>query len=374
MIITMDTAKNTEPTIKEEIANKPVVRKFLVPVLLLVILALLGFIAFMFANPAFKLSQVKNKSAKTTSTLEKVTTPNTANWKTYTNTEAGFSFKYPPSVALESENASKGQLHLSVAVEKLTDIPEDLPMFMGRTDALAQKELLTSGKAVGAVKIGALSGNTSTTLSLFEVCSVMFVRKLTFFPSDYRVIITLTGPEKEIMAAMPDFFTKDPKNCGNNLMWKKDDNRSFTKTLSQKQGKGIAQLWFDTFTDITNSVALIPTSTPAITATSTPSALLNYQNNTYGFSLSYPDKYKALDSQDDLYGYPHGIVLLYTGGQAYDIIVEIWNTKAEYETEYGPRVGELTVLEKDGKFITLLNNTKLPENQAVIASFKFLTN
>jgi hypothetical protein len=65
------------------------------------------------------------------------TTEDTSDWKTYTNTQAGFSFKYPPSVIFDSnaENSAT-QSELLVSAEKLSDIPEDLPSFMGRNDAI----------------------------------------------------------------------------------------------------------------------------------------------------------------------------------------------------------------------------------------------
>lgn len=111
-----------------------------------------------------------------------------------------------------------------------------------------------------------------------------------------------------------------------------------------------------------------PTPVPT---NSVPAGWSTYKNDAYGFEISYPAPYKAQSSKDDLYGYPKGVVLLYSGGQAYDIVIEVWNSQKEYEDEYQARVSELTVFKSGAKFITVLDNTGTPENKEIIKSFKF---
>lgn len=337
-------------------------------VLLVVIVGAVGAFIY-FKNPAISIFNLQQSNGKKG--------VDTSNWKTYSNTEAGFSFKYPPSVLFNNE-ANKDnptQPELLVSTEKLSDIPEDMPVFMGRNDAIAQKDLLAKGNVEDSIKIGSLYGGVGMKLSQFEVCSVILSRTLTFYPNGYRVIITLAGPKESIMDSMPEFFTVDEKNCGMNRMWNQENKNSFSDTLKQGKGKGAAQGWYDTFDSIVKTVTLItpiPTSSPSPTPTSVvPSGWLTYKNDAYNFEISHPDSYKAQTSKEDLYGYPKGILLLYSGGQAYDIVVEIWNSKAEYEQEYGPRVSDLTVFESNGKFITILDNTGTAENKEIIKSFKF---
>lgn len=301
------------------------------------------------------------------------TTEDTSSWKTYTNTEAGFSFKYPPSVLFDSKaENSATQSELLVSAEKLSDIPEDLPSFMGRNDAMASKELLAKGENKDFVKIGSLNGTFGMRLSQFEICSIILSRTLTFFPGEYRVIITLAGPQDAIMNSMPEFFTVDEKNCGSNRMWNQENKSSFSDTLKQGKGKGAAQEWYDNFDAIVKTLKLVePVITPSPVPTATISSdLLTYKNFVYGFEISYPKSFKAQTSKEDLYGYPKGILLLYSGGQAYDVIVEVWNTKAEYEKEYAGRLSDLTVFESKGKFITVLDNTKTAETKEIIKNFK----
>lgn len=115
-----------------------------------------------------------------------------------------------------------------------------------------------------------------------------------------------------------------------------------------------------------------PSSSASSPSPSPVSDLSVYKNDKYGFEISYAKPFKALSSKDDLYGYTNGVVLLYTGGQAYDVVVEVWDTKAAYESEYQFRLSDVTVFESKGKFVTLLDNAKTPESKKIIESFKLL--
>ena len=96
-----------------------------------------------------------------------------------------------------------------------------------------------------------------------------------------------------------------------------------------------------------------------------------YSNKKYGFQISYPDSYQALEDEENLYGWPNAVVLLYSEGQSYDLPIEAWNTKAEYEAKY-KTTPNLTVKEVNGKFITLLNANFEEEVDEIIDTFKAL--
>src|SRR3990172_13108132 len=148
----------------------------IIVILLVVIIGVVG--AFFYFNKPNILPSPAQKSTDKTAVV-------TSNWKTYSNTEAGVSFKYPPSVIFDNEAGKDNltQSELFVSAEKLSDIPEDMPAFMGRNDAIAQKDLLAKGGVENSVKIGSLYGGTGMKLSQFEVCSVILSRTLTFFPN-----------------------------------------------------------------------------------------------------------------------------------------------------------------------------------------------
>ncbi len=109
------------------------------------------------------------------------------------------------------------------------------------------------------------------------------------------------------------------------------------------------------------SPALAPSPTPSPTADPTAGWKI-YKNTQYGFEFSYPEGYKVLTDSENLYGWPKAILLLYKGGQSYDLAVEVWDSaKPDYD---------LNVKIKDGRFIALKNLNKDPEVAEIIATFK----
>ncbi len=123
------------------------------------------------------------------------------------------------------------------------------------------------------------------------------------------------------------------------------------------------------------------TATPTVTATVTPTIAKvkipkgweTYKNALYGFEISFPKSFKALDSANDLYGYPNGVALIYGGSQAYDVVIEVWNTEAQYKQKYANQLSQVTVFKlSTGKFLTLFNNTQEAVNQQIIGTFTLL--
>jgi hypothetical protein len=113
-------------------------------------------------------------------------------------------------------------------------------------------------------------------------------------------------------------------------------------------------------------------ATPTPTATSMgsaiPSGWQTYTNTQYGFTISFPANFKALTDKENLYGWPNAIALIYGGGQAYDIAIEVWTTEAEYKAKYPGET--LAVYQVNGKFLTIADQTKSTENSAIIDTFK----
>ena len=122
----------------------------------------------------------------------------------------------------------------------------------------------------------------------------------------------------------------------------------------------------------TSTATPVSSTEPVMEKSDIPEGWLTYTNTKYGFQISYPSNFKALDDADNLYGWPDAVVLFYAGGQSYDLPVEVWNTEAEYKAKYATQLDQVIVKKVGGKFITLLNNNNTPEVNQIILTFKEL--
>ncbi|REG11531.1 hypothetical protein [Pelolinea submarina] len=118
----------------------------------------------------------------------------------------------------------------------------------------------------------------------------------------------------------------------------------------------------------TNTPMPLPTETQKPAA---PDGWLTYQNTLYGFEISYPPEFQSLDDQDSLSGWPNAVVLLYNGGQSYDIAIQVWDSQADLDANF-PNEARMQTVSANGKIISLFNVTQEPENAAVIATFRLL--
>jgi hypothetical protein len=189
--------------------------------------------------------------------LQKTKKIDTSDWLTYTDKKAGFRMKYPKDVTF-GDAYKDLQMNLYISTEKLTDIPEDLPMAMGRDAALAEKErLMKAGEGNIIKNFPPLRGEESMTLAQFEVCSILFDRRFTFYPGEYRVSISLSGAKEKIVHDMPKYFKVDQESCGTKLIWDHEKIDQFRELLNTGKGDGAAQEWYDTFDAMINSIERI---------------------------------------------------------------------------------------------------------------------
>jgi hypothetical protein len=137
------------------------------------------------------------------------------------------------------------------------------------------------------------------------------------------------------------------------------------------------QVSFDmgnTGSEATGLPASTNTPMPAPTETQGPSApagWLTYQNPQYGFEISYPPEYQVLEDQDSLSGWPNAVVLLYNGGQSYDIAIQVWDNQADLDANF-PNEARIKTVSANGKIISLFDVTQEPDNAAMIATFRLL--
>ncbi|MBU0767410.1 hypothetical protein KKF55_06595 [Patescibacteria group bacterium] len=183
-------------------------------------------------------------------------------WQHYEDENTGLSFKYPHSVSLEDE---EGKMKLSVTVEPV----DSLEGTMGYNEETALKNLeslqqgdygesvdfpLEASKQV--VSVGDTYAQQFMVLGRFEVCSVMLERKLYFFHNNNQIVITLYGSKEDIVGSSSEFFTTNPENCAEELIWDFEKQTDFYSLLENGSGSVAAQEWFDTFERIVNTVDL----------------------------------------------------------------------------------------------------------------------
>jgi len=93
---------------------------------------------------------------------------------------------------------------------------------------------------------------------------------------------------------------------------------------------------------------------------------LSYTHPTLGFTISYPPTYKIVE---DNYGWPKAVFMLYAGGQSYDLVIEKWDTLAQYQAKY-PNANNVTLLNDSSFYYSLLNMNYSPEVDDIISTFK----
>jgi hypothetical protein len=103
-----------------------------------------------------------------------------------------------------------------------------------------------------------------------------------------------------------------------------------------------------------------------------PANWKTYTNSAYGFEISFPENYQALDSPDDLYGWPNGVVLIYGGGQAHDVAIEIWDNQTDYQGKYPNEEVEKHSI--GTKYLTIADITGEVINSEIIFTFKLENN
>jgi hypothetical protein len=104
-------------------------------------------------------------------------------------------------------------------------------------------------------------------------------------------------------------------------------------------------------------------------AAQAPEGWLTYDNDAYGFYFHYPPQYEVLTDETNLYGWENGIVLLYNGGQSYDIAVQVWESAEEMGAFYGGEDERLHVYPVGVQIISVMNITNEAESDAIIESF-----
>ncbi|MFA7681773.1 MAG: hypothetical protein WCX61_01960 [Candidatus Peribacteraceae bacterium] len=192
-------------------------------------------------------------------------------WQYYDDVNGGFSFQYPYSVSLNGED--EGQMQLSVLVEPIDSF--EGAMGYNKETSLKNLEALKRGnygesvdfaleESKKVVRVEDAYAQQFMVLGRFDVCDITFERKLYFFHNSNLIVITLSAPQEAVVQSAPEYFTRDPENCGESLIREFEKQADFYQMLAQGEGAEPAQEWFDTFDAIVNTITFV--DTPDISA------------------------------------------------------------------------------------------------------------
>ena len=183
-------------------------------------------------------------------------------WMVYENEEAGFNFKYPHNTSMEKE---EGKMLLSVNVLDIDEMENEAPLGFGKKMALANKKALENkeyGKDVDfplqnskqIKELNSTNAQEFMVLARFEACDIAFERKLYFFNNNQQIIITLKSDKENIVKEMPEFFTANEENCGEEQIWNFDLQETFYNNLISGAGSKTALEWFKVFDEIVDTI------------------------------------------------------------------------------------------------------------------------
>lgn len=96
---------------------------------------------------------------------------------------------------------------------------------------------------------------------------------------------------------------------------------------------------------------------------------LKFSDSSVGYSLVYPKSYRVEENT----AWKNASLILYAGGQVYDLVVQVWNSEAEYKAYFQENIGltsKVVVHKVKGRYVTLFNYAESAEVEQIINSFK----
>ncbi len=194
--------------------------------------------------------------------------PESAAWSVYNDPALGLTFRYPSSVVLvDDPRAESNQLRLTVEAMLLDEMEEHGPLGFDKATFRTNRQALARGEYGEAVDmplpasqkvrpVGGTHAQDFLVLGRFEVCDVTLERKLYLLSNEGQIIITLFGPVEEMLQGSARYFTVDPANCGEELIWRHALQEAFYEDLVSGTAAPAVQAWFDTFDEIAETVEL----------------------------------------------------------------------------------------------------------------------
>ncbi|MFA6486358.1 MAG: hypothetical protein WCT40_03260 [Candidatus Magasanikbacteria bacterium] len=191
--------------------------------------------------------------------------PLTANWKTYTDSKVGFTFKYPTDSSMNSEKGMQGRV-FNVTVNDLNTM-EDAPLGYDRANALKDKAILAASPntSVAGISFGQAVHDSLerlaipnalakglTILGQIDVCDVQFDRQAIIYKDNYQIILSWMYAGSDIENNNAHYFKTDSANCGLTTTNWNDSGKFYTDLVAGKTD-AVSQKWFTDFYAIVDS-------------------------------------------------------------------------------------------------------------------------
>lgn len=187
-------------------------------------------------------------------------------WNYFDDENVGFSLNYPPAMTLLNKDEYVDDLYKAYFKISMKDIwiSED-PMDLSVEEEVKNIETLASwefwenfdmifDKSKNVKSVWFLFAQDYMVLSRFEVCDVTLERSLLFYYNNKQITLTSFAPINKFKELMPEYFTTDKVNCGEEIMWNLDKQNEFYETLINKEAPQEIQTWFDNFDKMSEAI------------------------------------------------------------------------------------------------------------------------
>lgn len=204
---------------------------------------------------------VTNSNPPVAALNQNVNQPAANDWKTYTDSEAGFTFKYPNSATLDAQKGTTG-LTLDVTVKNINTI-EAITLGYDKATALKDKAALVKGDPstpVGSgeqatykmLSINGALAKEFTVLRQLEVCNVQFQRQAVIYKDNYQAVLSWGYAGNDLRENNPSYFEVN-SSCGSVKAWVNSSTggvSAFYADLVAGKTDTVSQAWFTDFDKI----------------------------------------------------------------------------------------------------------------------------
>jgi hypothetical protein len=188
----------------------------------------------------------------------------TDGWLSFVDTSAGLLVAYPPDIDFAS-NEFGATYRLDVEVKPVFGL--SAPLGYDEETARENAIALMYGKYGQSVdfsltaseRVRDISGTGAQdflVLSRFEVCDVIFERKLYFVYNEHLIVLTLSADVESVLPSVLEYLATDMENCGERPMWIFDLQSKLFEVLEAGTAPTPVQRWYDLFDQIAGTIVL----------------------------------------------------------------------------------------------------------------------